>query len=185
MASKPKIDWDAVERDYRAGVKTLREMAALHNVSHVSIDKHAKKHGWTRDLTAKIKAKADELVNKALANKEANKLTEIDIVKSIAELQAGALLQESAEIKNLSEIAAGFEEELKLLPEDANGIPLDLEKRTRILKSLAEVREKIINLRRRNMGINDNANGEANKTPVQEVRYTVIDSTCTRINDSQ
>jgi len=55
MVAKRFIDWDAIERDYRAGVKTLREMSADHHVSHVSIDKHAKKRGWTRDLGEKIK----------------------------------------------------------------------------------------------------------------------------------
>lgn len=56
MAEKRVIDWDAIERDYRQGIKTLREMADIHNVSHVAITKHAKKFDWTRDLSAKIKA---------------------------------------------------------------------------------------------------------------------------------
>jgi hypothetical protein len=64
------IDWQACERDFRAGVMSLREMAAAHGVSHVSIKKRADKEGWTRDLKAKIQAKADELVNRALVNAE-------------------------------------------------------------------------------------------------------------------
>lgn len=65
-------DWQAVERDYRAGIMSLREMAAAHSVSHVSIKKHADKAGWTRDLSAQIQAKADALVNKAAVNRSAN-----------------------------------------------------------------------------------------------------------------
>lgn len=72
MADKKVIDWESVEKDYRAGILSLREMATAHNVSHVSIKKRADKDGWTRDLAAKIKAKADELVNRAEANTSAN-----------------------------------------------------------------------------------------------------------------
>lgn len=118
-------------------------------------------------------------MNKARVNKSVNTetlFTEKELIKSAAELQAGALLQESDEIKRLSEIAEGFEGELKLMPLDNNGDPLDLEKRTRILKSLTETREKIINLRRRNMGINDNANGDADRPPIADPSLNAADA---------
>lgn len=62
---KPAPDWERIELDYRAGVRSLREIAAEHGISHVAINKRAKKEGWSRDLSAKIAAKADELVTKA------------------------------------------------------------------------------------------------------------------------
>ena len=70
---KRPVDWSRVEMDYRAGLLSLRELSAQHDVSHVSIKKHADKAGWTRDLNARIRAKADELVNRAQANKSANR----------------------------------------------------------------------------------------------------------------
>lgn len=57
------IDWEAIERDYRAGILSLREIGLLHGCSHVAIKKRADKEHWSRDLTAKIRAKAEELVN--------------------------------------------------------------------------------------------------------------------------
>lgn len=62
--SPQKADWHAVERDFRAGVMSLREMAKAHGVSHVRIKAHADAQGWTRDLKAKIQAKADELIQR-------------------------------------------------------------------------------------------------------------------------
>jgi hypothetical protein len=62
---KSAVDWEAVEADYRAGLLSLREMGEAHGVSHVMINKKAKAKGWTRDLSAKIKAKADALVNRS------------------------------------------------------------------------------------------------------------------------
>jgi predicted DNA-binding protein YlxM (UPF0122 family) len=179
MADERVIDWIAIEAEYRAGVRTIQDIADQHGVSKGAIGNRAKRGEWTRDLKGKIQAQAEILVNKARVNKEVNKklvFTEKALVKSAAELQAGALLQESEEIKRLSKIADDFEEELQTMPMDVNGAPLDLERKTRILKQVTEVREKIINLRRRNLGINDNANGEADKkAPITNINYTIID----------
>lgn len=57
-------DWERIEPIYRAGILSLREVAQIGGVSHVSLMKHAKKFGWERDLTAKIHAKAEALVTK-------------------------------------------------------------------------------------------------------------------------
>lgn len=89
------IDWPAVERDYRAGVLSLREMAGAHGVSHVSIKKRADKAGWTRNLQAKIQAKADALVNRTLAN---SALTGHASVNEYAIIEANA--QRIAQIRN-------------------------------------------------------------------------------------
>ena len=63
-------DWERIELDYRAGVKTLRQIAEEHGISHVAITKRAKRDGWTRDLSAKIQSKAEELVTKELVSKQ-------------------------------------------------------------------------------------------------------------------
>lgn len=73
MAEKKPVDWERIELDYRAGILTLRELSEKSGVSHVSIHKRAKRDGWTRDLAAKIQAKAEELVNRAEANRLGNK----------------------------------------------------------------------------------------------------------------
>lgn len=62
--TKRQIDWEKIELDYRAGIKTLRQIADEHGISHVAINKRAKRDGWVRDLSAKIDKKADELVRK-------------------------------------------------------------------------------------------------------------------------
>jgi len=63
-------DWEAIEREYRAGARSVREIAAEFGVSHTAIQKRAKDHGWTRDLAARVKAKADALVAKEQVAKE-------------------------------------------------------------------------------------------------------------------
>jgi len=42
------IDWEAVERDYRAGTLSLRELSRKHGCSHSAIANRAGREGWTR-----------------------------------------------------------------------------------------------------------------------------------------
>lgn len=64
-SKRTAIDWERIEGDFRAGILSLREIAANHpGVNHVAITRRAKKEGWTRDLSEKIQAKADELVTR-------------------------------------------------------------------------------------------------------------------------
>lgn len=63
---RKKIDWDAIEPDYCAGVLSLREVALKHGCSHVGLMKTAKERGWVRSLAAKIQAKAEAMVTTAV-----------------------------------------------------------------------------------------------------------------------
>lgn len=52
--AKPLIDWEAVERDYRAGILSLREIARAQGLSDTAIRKRAKAGSWDRDLSGKV-----------------------------------------------------------------------------------------------------------------------------------
>lgn len=49
------IDWEAVEREYRAGQLSIREIGAQYSVSHTAINNKAKAQGWKRDLSKRVK----------------------------------------------------------------------------------------------------------------------------------
>lgn len=49
------IDWEAVEREYRAGQLSVSEIGRQHDVSHTAINKRAKRDGWARDLAARVR----------------------------------------------------------------------------------------------------------------------------------
>lgn len=85
-----KVEWDLIEPHYRAGIRSLKDIGAEFRVSDAAIVKHAKKNGWTRDLAAKIKAKADAKVSAAAVSKlvSAEKAAnEQAVVEANAELQ--------------------------------------------------------------------------------------------------
>jgi hypothetical protein len=81
IASKPpsnpekrqRVDWDAVERDYRATQMTLRELETKHGISNSRIAQKAKAHGWSRDLLPAIKRATDAKLIEAAVSSELRK----------------------------------------------------------------------------------------------------------------
>jgi hypothetical protein len=43
-------DWPVIEREYRAGQLSVKELGRQYKLSDAVIHKRAKAHGWTRDL---------------------------------------------------------------------------------------------------------------------------------------
>lgn len=85
--ARKQVDWEGVERDYRAGIRTLRDMAGQYGITEGAIRKKAKAEEWERDLTARIEARTEALVRKAEVRKEVrnNPVTEREIVEANAE----------------------------------------------------------------------------------------------------
>jgi hypothetical protein len=80
--AKRSIDWEAVEREYRAGMLSIREIARLHDVSDKAIRNKANAHGWERDLSTKVAEKVrNELVR---AESAASPQNEKNIVETAA-----------------------------------------------------------------------------------------------------
>lgn len=93
-AKRPAVDWEAVEREYRIGLKTLRQIGEEFGCSHVGVKKRAEREGWSRDLAAKIKESADAKVTKSIVTKEVTKetlVTERIIVEANAEMMANVI----------------------------------------------------------------------------------------------
>ncbi len=67
--------WELIELDYRAGIKTLRQIADENDITHFAIKKRAKRGRWERHLSEKIQRKADVLVFTAAVSSEASKET--------------------------------------------------------------------------------------------------------------
>ena len=55
MAERRQIDWEAIEREYRAGQLSVSEIGRQQGLSHTAINKKAKAQGWTRNLTEKVR----------------------------------------------------------------------------------------------------------------------------------
>lgn len=115
--STKAVDWERIELDYRAGAMSLREIAANHpGTNHVAIARRAKTEGWTRDLSERIKAKAEDLVTRAAvtANVTANRaVTEKQVVEANAQDQASVRLSHRKDIQRKRAIVASLMDEME------------------------------------------------------------------------
>jgi hypothetical protein len=146
--TKAAIDWELIERDYRAGILTLRAIASRHGITEGAIRLRAKKEGWPRDLAAKIAAKADDLLRKKeLRNDYA---TEKESVVGAAQMQADYIFKSRKDISKQEEITAKLIEELESCGDE-------LGEKAKINKALAETRKILIGLQRQALNIQDKA----------------------------
>lgn len=120
MTDQP--DWERVEQLYRAGVLSLREIAiACPPVNHVAIARRAKKFGWVQDLSAKIKAKADDLVTRqAVTESETAEraVTDLAVIDANAHAIANVRLAHRTDIRRSRRLASKLLDELDCLTDN-------------------------------------------------------------------
>lgn len=177
---RKQIDWEAVERDYRAGVLSLREIGSAHGLTHGAIRKRAERDSWTRNLTARIEARAEALVSKAAVSTEVSKKqadTERVIVEANAEAIARIKLSHRTDIARSRDLAMRLMGELEAVTdqrglfeqlgellaaegEDGNDRRaalyqkvIDLPARTTTMKALAETLKTLVSLERESYGM--------------------------------
>lgn len=120
MTDQP--DWERVEQLYRAGVLSLREIAtACPGANHMAIARRAKKLGWTQDLAAKIKAKAEDLVTRQLVTESVTAdraVTDRTVIDVNAQAIVSVRLGHRTDISRSRRIANKLLDELESLTDE-------------------------------------------------------------------
>lgn len=161
---RKQIDWEMVEREYRAGKLSLREVARNHGCSDTAIRKRARTEGWSRDLSQKI----DEEVRSKLVRSEVRtpSPTEKEIVEAVSARSADIITTERKDIQALRQHEEDLLRELsaeptKLYLSTYRGqivekvVSLTVSERANTLMMLTTVRAKRIELERKVWGIKD------------------------------
>lgn len=118
-------DWERIEQLFRAGLLSVREIAAACGVSHTAVNKRSKAEGWDRDLNAKIKAKADSLVSKREVSTKVSTetlATERGIVEANAEVIADIRMAHRTDIGRSRRLANKLLDELESLTDEQGTI---------------------------------------------------------------
>ena len=118
MGRRNDIDWEAVERDYRLGQFTLRQIADKHKVNHGSISRKAEKENWVQDLSREVKEKTQAalLSNATQSTTEAVEVavqTNVALVREHrADIREGRALTRAmmAELQKACEFTADIED---------------------------------------------------------------------------
>lgn len=94
------VDWEAVERDYRTGSFTDRELGAKYGRSHTAIQKRAREHGWQKDLAGAVKVATAA----RLAESEVAKVASTEVAKKVAKQVASAIPATTQVVAALAEV---------------------------------------------------------------------------------
>ena len=116
MAARKPIDWERVEADYCAGVKSLREIAAEHGITEGTIRARAKKNDWPRNVAAKVAAKAEKILrNDALRSelRTEKAATEREIIEASAQAIVNVKLSHRKSIARQRELVERLLQELE------------------------------------------------------------------------
>ncbi|HGK7398118.1 TPA: hypothetical protein ACJ52J_002664 [Citrobacter freundii] len=189
-----KPDWEAIESAYRAGVMSLREIASQHGISEGAIRKRAKRDEWSRDLNAKVKERADDLVRKAEVRKQVRSetvLSERVLIEATAEVIATVRMEHRGDIRRAREITNALFDELGaecadvaslrklgelMLEPDENGRDklneiyhsiISMPERVKALKALSDAMKNLVGLERQAYDIGE-------KEPVKDVTHNVM-----------
>lgn len=141
-----------LEVDYRAGVLTIREIGLKHGMSHVMVLKHARAANppWERDLKSRIKAKADDIVNKITANSEASARGEITVpvTETLAGNRPVVTEQDEAEVVQVNAMAQAqvrlrHRDAIKRFRVLALRLLCEIEAQTELVPHFGTLREKL------------------------------------------
>lgn len=83
-----RYDWDRIERDYRTGQYSNRELSRTHGPSEATIRGRAKQGGWARDLSEQIRQRVREKTTAVVAVEVSRAEDDEQIIEQAAE--AGA-----------------------------------------------------------------------------------------------
>ena len=123
MAAPKKVDYERIEPGWRAGILSPAQLAAEYteatgvSVSHAAIIKHFKKLGVPRDLTAKVRAKADAMVMDAMVTGKVSSVTtkrDAEIIDESATRQAIVRLTHRTDISRARNVVMSLFEELEI-----------------------------------------------------------------------
>ena len=103
---RKRVDWEAVERDYRTGRFTLRELEAKHGANNATISRRAAKHGWTQDLSDAIKQATNARLIESIVATECSNAQQnaADTVLAAAEVNTRVILGHRSGLNRITEI---------------------------------------------------------------------------------
>ena len=154
--TKRAIDWDAIEPDWRAGIKSKQQIGLEHDVSRAALTKHFDKADIQRNLRTKIQDAADVLVSCSAVPPQVSPPTSRATDETI--IAANAQSQATIRLGHRLAIARGRTFFTTLMDgldkgTDHDGVKLPMVVRAEIGKKAIDILEKVIRLEREAHGI--------------------------------
>jgi len=155
MAERKQVDWEGVERDYSAGLLSLREIGDKYGVSEGLVRRKATQNEWNRDLSKKIQDKADSLVRKesVRSSVRTEKASEKEVIEANAQAIVNVKLKHRTSIGRLNSVVDSLLAEIEVLNKDKSVENLPM--RVDLTKKLSDTLKTSIDKERQAFGIVD------------------------------
>lgn len=168
----PRFDWAAIERDYRTGQYSNRELSRLHGPSEGAIRARAKEGGWTRDLSEQIRQRVREKTGRAIAQEIVKAETDAEIVEQAAEVGAGIVRGHQRILNRSRDQLEQLQGRIDSMIADAKEKP---EVIARTLSSASQALERTIRLQRQAYGLDDEDAGKTAGKSLDELLAEVAE----------
>lgn len=119
-----KPDWQAIERDYRTGKFTFRELEAKHGPSNTTISRRAKRDGWAPDLTEAVRQATNAALIGSMLQQgcSAAQQDASTAVLAAAELNRQVITGHRQNIAQAAGLVRGLMDDLGFLGRDADSL---------------------------------------------------------------
>lgn len=111
--AKSQIDWEAIEREYRAGQFTVREIGRQYGASHTAINKRAKEKGWKRDLSKRVREEVSTRLVSSEVSNEKQAETEAEAINLAAARGVQVVREHREAIKRGQTLVSDLMDELR------------------------------------------------------------------------
>lgn len=114
--ARKRVDWEAIERDYRTGQFSLRELEKKHGAGFSKIGKRAKDEAWSKDLADAVRQATSAALIAEVATERATEGLHgtTDVVLAVAEINKQVILGHRADIAEVRNLAADLLNELRM-----------------------------------------------------------------------
>ena len=160
MAKRKQYDWEAIEREYGLGQKSLRVLSAEFGPGVSTISERAKRHNWVQDKSEEVKRKTNAALTNT--NNNPNTPTPEDIeraVKTNVEVVRQHRKLIGRTVAFADKLLAEYEGEKKIDPKVDN----------RVFLSITQGLAKIIPLERQAFNIDESKGSETIEDLIRRV----------------
>jgi hypothetical protein len=126
MGRRNDIDWDAIERDFRLGQFTLRQLAKKYSVEASSISRKVEKEGWVQDLTEEVRGRT-----RAALLSNATDCNTTDAIEAAVQTNIRIIREHQARIGRAQKMVDALLDELQDATESRDEIEAAIEEETR------------------------------------------------------
>jgi transposase-like protein len=157
MSGRKQIDWEAIERDYRLGQLSVREISRRHEIEASTITRRAKKEAWARDFSEEVKARTRaglvEIAKQQAQQHATDSNTALrDSVDIAVETNLKVLREHQIGIRGNAERLARLTEKFDTLAESAADL-MDMTKAASSFESLVRAQKTLVGLEREALNI--------------------------------